>query len=156
MKNSNQSAITLREVIKKLLYTVELRWLELEGTVKMCSSYRKFEPPRSRKFREKNIWFWPGTVSLRFDNGCRVPWTFVVKSKKKENDHWLKFEKWTSKTYIRIIKHYTDINPTVNTRPCISCILNRSRTKWKNVSQERLMIPKRYSENVVFENFLKD
>ena len=57
MKNSNQSAITLREVIKKLLYTVELRWLELEGTVKMCSSYRKFEPPRSRKFREKKIWF---------------------------------------------------------------------------------------------------
>ena len=33
--------------------TVELRWLELEGTVKMCSSYRKFEPSRSRKFREK-------------------------------------------------------------------------------------------------------
>ena len=34
--------------------TVELRWLELEGTVKMCSSYRKFEPPRSRNFRKKN------------------------------------------------------------------------------------------------------
>jgi hypothetical protein len=35
--------------------TVELRWLELEGTVKMCSSYWKFEPPRSRNFREKRI-----------------------------------------------------------------------------------------------------
>ena len=34
------------------IYTVEL-----EGTVKMCSSYRKFEPPRPRKFREKKIWF---------------------------------------------------------------------------------------------------
>ena len=63
----------------KHIYTVKLRSLELEGTVKICSSYRKFEPPRSRKFREKKIWFWPGTVSLRFDNGCRVPWTFVVK-----------------------------------------------------------------------------
>ena len=33
--------------------TVELRWLELEVTVKMCSSYQKFEPSRSRNFREK-------------------------------------------------------------------------------------------------------
>ena len=52
--------------------------------------------------------------------------------------------------------HYTDIDPTVNTRPRISCISNRSRTKWKNVSKKRLKIPKRYSEAVVFENFLKD
>ena len=34
-------------------FTVELHWLELEGTVKMCSSYRKFEPQRSRNFRER-------------------------------------------------------------------------------------------------------
>ena len=33
--------------------TVELHWLELEGTVKMCSSYRKFEQPRSSNLREK-------------------------------------------------------------------------------------------------------
>jgi len=45
-----------------ILNTVELRWLELEGTVKMCSSYRKLEPSRSRNFRErKKIRFWPGT-----------------------------------------------------------------------------------------------
>ena len=42
--------------------------------------------------------------------------------KKKKNDHWLKFENWPLKIYIRIIKHYTDIDPTVNTRPHISCI----------------------------------
>ena len=33
--------------------TVELRWLELKGTVKMCSSYQKFEPLRSRNFTER-------------------------------------------------------------------------------------------------------
>ena len=37
----------------ELIYTVELCCLDLEGTVKMCSSYRKFEPLRSRNFREK-------------------------------------------------------------------------------------------------------
>ena len=36
--------------------------------------------------------------------------------KKEENDHWLKFEIWTLKIYIRIIKHYTDIDPTVDIR----------------------------------------
>ena len=36
------------------------------------------------------------------------------KKKKEENDHWLKFEIWTLKIYIRIIKHYTDIDPTVD------------------------------------------
>ena len=48
--------------------TVELHWLELEGTVKICLSYRKFESLRSRNFRERKIWFRPGTVSLRYDN----------------------------------------------------------------------------------------
>ena len=33
--------------------TVELWWLQLEWTVKMCNSYRKFEPPKFRNFREK-------------------------------------------------------------------------------------------------------
>jgi hypothetical protein len=40
--------------------TVEFRSLELEGTVKICSSYRKFEPPRSRNFREKKSGSDPG------------------------------------------------------------------------------------------------
>jgi hypothetical protein len=44
-----------------IIYIVELRWLKLEGTVKMCSSYRKFEPPNFLNFREKKIW-----VSLRY------------------------------------------------------------------------------------------
>jgi len=44
----------------KLIYTVELHCLELEGTVKMYSSYRKFEPPRSRIFREKKSGSDPG------------------------------------------------------------------------------------------------
>jgi hypothetical protein len=41
-------------------------------------------------------------------------------NKKKENDHWLEFEIWPLKIYIQIIKHYTDIDPSVNTRPRIS------------------------------------
>jgi hypothetical protein len=41
----------------KHIYTVKLCSLELEGTVKICSSYRKFEPPRSRNFRPKKILF---------------------------------------------------------------------------------------------------
>ena len=40
------------KIVEKSI-TVELRWLELEGAVKMCSSYRKFEPPTSRIFRKK-------------------------------------------------------------------------------------------------------
>jgi hypothetical protein len=37
--------------------TVEFRWLELKGTVKICLSYPKFEPPKFRNFREKKVWF---------------------------------------------------------------------------------------------------
>ena len=33
-----------------------------------------------------------------------------------------KFENWPLKIYIRIIKHYTDIDPSGNTRPRISCL----------------------------------
>jgi hypothetical protein len=43
-----------RENPPQKTYTVELRCLELEGTVKMCLSYRRFEP---LNFREKKIWF---------------------------------------------------------------------------------------------------
>ena len=68
----------------------------------------------------------------------------------KENDHLLKFENCMLKIYIRIIKHYTDINQTVTTRPCIFCISNRSRKQGKiNVSKERLKILDRYSAAVV-------
>jgi len=42
--------------------------------------------------------------------------------KKRENDRWLIFENWPLEIYIRIIKHYTYIDPTVNTRPRISCL----------------------------------
>jgi hypothetical protein len=30
--------------------------------------------------------------------------------KKRENESWLKFENWPLDIYIRIIKHYTDID----------------------------------------------
>jgi hypothetical protein len=45
-----------------------------------------------------------------------------IQIKKKESNHWLEFENWPLKIYIRIIKHYTDIDPSVNTRHHISCI----------------------------------
>jgi hypothetical protein len=35
-------------------------------------SFRKFEPPKTRNFREKKIWFWPGTVSLQLLNTSLV------------------------------------------------------------------------------------
>ena len=50
-----------------LLYTVELHWLELEGTIKMCSSYRNSSHQVPVISERKKIWFWPGTVSLRYD-----------------------------------------------------------------------------------------
>ena len=101
------------------------------------------------------IWIWSNYICFFwYDYKTNI---IASKSKKKrrENDHWLKFEIWTLKIYIRIIKNYTDIDPTVNTWPHISCIYryNRSRT---NICKEHLKIPKRYSEAVVFENFLKD
>jgi len=49
--------MALNVTFNNISVTVELRCLELEGTVKLCSSYRKFEPPRSRNFREKKILF---------------------------------------------------------------------------------------------------
>jgi hypothetical protein len=56
--------------------------------------------------------------------------------------------------FTRIIKHYTDINPTVTTRSCVFCISNRLRKQRKtNVSKERLKIPDRYSEAVVLDIF---
>jgi hypothetical protein len=36
---------------------VEFRWFELKGTVKICLSYQKFEPPKFLNFREKKVWF---------------------------------------------------------------------------------------------------
>jgi hypothetical protein len=73
----------------------------------------------------------------------------------KENDHLLKFQNCILKIFTRIIKHYTDINPTVTTRTCVFCISNRLRKQRKtNVSKERLKILNRYSEAVVLDNFI--
>jgi len=44
----------------KFHYTVELHWLKLEGTVKMCSSYRKFKPRGSVISERKKIRSDPG------------------------------------------------------------------------------------------------
>ena len=44
----------------------------------------------------------------------------MKKKKKIENGYNLKI--WILKIYIRIIIHYTDIDPSVNTRPHISCL----------------------------------
>ena len=73
----------------------------------------------------------------------------------KENDHLLKFENCILKIFNRIIKHYTDINPTVTTRSCVFCISNRLRKQRKtNVAKERLKILNRYSNAVVFDYVL--
>jgi hypothetical protein len=45
----------------------------------------------------------------------------------------LKYEHLILTIYIRIIAHYTDIDPTVNTRPCISYF---DHENWKDVSKE--------------------
>jgi len=37
------------------IITIELRWVELEGNVKMCLSFQKFDPPKFRNFREKYL-----------------------------------------------------------------------------------------------------
>jgi glycopeptide antibiotics resistance protein len=51
----------------------------------------------------------------------RNNYLFKWKKKKKiENGYNLKI--WLLKIYIRIIIHYTDIDPSVNTRPHISCL----------------------------------
>jgi hypothetical protein len=55
--------------------TVELRWLKLEWTVKMCSSYRNFE-----------------TIILKEANLIASNCFFF-----EEEDHLLKFENWTLK-----------------------------------------------------------
>ena len=51
--------------------TVELHWLELEGTVKMWSSYRKIEPQRSRNFREKKSDSDPGQFHYALITGAQ-------------------------------------------------------------------------------------
>jgi hypothetical protein len=53
---------------------------------------------------------------------------FKIKLKKRK---WLKFENWPLKIYIRIIKHYTDIDPSVNTRPRISWNNNSCNNNFK-------------------------
>ena len=41
----------------------------------------------------------------------------IASNSNKKKRKWLKFENWPLKIYIRIIKHYTDIDPSDNTRP---------------------------------------
>jgi hypothetical protein len=45
----------------------------------------------------------------------------IASNSNKKKRKWLKFENWPLKLY-RIIKHYTDIDPSVNIRPRISCL----------------------------------
>ena len=62
-----------------------------------------------------------------------------------------KIWKLAIKIYIRIIKHYTDIDPTINTWPRIFPVYKIDREQSEeNFSKERLKIPKRYSEAVTF------
>jgi len=51
----------------ELAYTVELGWLELEGTVKMCSSYQSSSHRSSVSSERKNNPVQTRTVSLRYD-----------------------------------------------------------------------------------------
>jgi hypothetical protein len=39
----------------------------------------------------------------------------IASNSNKKKRKWLNFENWSLKIYIRIIKHYTDIDPSVNT-----------------------------------------
>jgi hypothetical protein len=55
---------------------------------------------------------------------------FKFKLKKKKIAKIWKLAIKHTCVYIWIIKHYTDIDPSVNTRPRISCLSNRSRAKW--------------------------
>ena len=43
---------------------VEFRWLELKGTVKICSSYWKFKPPMFRNFRKNLVLTWDRFITL--------------------------------------------------------------------------------------------
>jgi hypothetical protein len=58
----------------------------------------------------------------------------------------LQYENLTLNKYIRTIKHYTDIDPTVD-----------FVKQWKKiVSWKNLKLPNVYSEAVTFENFPKN
>ena len=53
-------------------------------------------------------------------------------------------------------QYYTDIDPNVIIPDLIFPVNKTDHEQSKKVSKERLKIPKRYSEAVVFENCLKD
>ena len=71
---------------------------------------------------------------------------------------WLKFENWPLQIYIRIIKHYIPISIQVLIPDLVFPVyqIDRERSEKTFLIKERLKIPKRYSEVVVFENFLND
>jgi hypothetical protein len=50
--------------------TLELWWLELEGTGKMYSSYQQFEQPKFSHYRKK-IGIWSGKVTDILDSGLK-------------------------------------------------------------------------------------
>ena len=66
----------------------------------------------------------------------------------------LKYENSTLKIYIRTIKNYTDIDPTVYFVFPFSKI-DRENSE-KIVSYKNLKLPNMYSEAVTFENFPKN
>ena len=60
------------------------------------------------------------------------------------------------KTYIRIIKHYTEIDQLLILDLIFPvCKIDHEYSE-KRIVKERLKIPKRYSETVVFEIFQQD
>ena len=77
-----------------------------------------------------------------------------IKKKRK----WLKFENWPSKIYISELSSIIPISIQVLIPDLVFPVnkIDREQSEKKNVSKVRLKIPKRYSEEVVFENFLKD
>ena len=127
----------------KHINTVELRSLELEGTDKICSSYRKFEPPRSRNFRQKTILFWPGTVSLPiYDNWCTVKLAFLGITLFDKVCQWLAAGLWfssgtpvfsTNKTYRHNIAEIL-LKVALNTITLTLIIRTRSTEK---ITEER-------------------
>jgi hypothetical protein len=98
----------------------------------MCSSYRKFEPLRSRNYREKKSDSDPGQFHYALITSA----------------HYQYISDFSSIIPISIQLLIPDLIFPVYKIDC--------EQSEKNVSKECLKIPKRYSEVVVFENFLKD
>ena len=77
----------------------------------------------------------------------------IASNSNKKKRKWLKLENWPLKIYIRIIPISIQVLIPDLVFPVYK--IDREQSE-KNVSNGRLKIPKRYSEAVVLENFLKD